>query len=172
MNDFYKIIKSRRSVRGFTSEPIPEDKLARILEAGTYAPSGMGRQSPQIVAVTDKVYRNRISKLNAEIMGTDKDPYYGAPVIILVLADGNAHTFVEDGSCVMENLMLAATAEELGSIWIHREREIFDSESGKELLREWGLSENLRGVGAVALGYPSVKPNDAAPRKNDYIKLI
>mgnify|MGYP002169056592 CR=1 FL=1 len=121
---------------------------------------------------TDKKYRDKISKLNAAIMGTDSDPYYGAPVIVLVLADGNANTFVEDGSCVLENLMLAAYAEGLGSVWVHREREIFDSEEGKALLREWGLSETLRGVGSIALGYPAADPREALPRKNDYIRYI
>lgn len=172
MKDFYDIIKGRRSVRAYKSDEVPADKLARILEAGTYAPTGRGKQSPQIIAVTDKKYRDKISKLNAAIMGTDSDPYYGAPVIVLVLADGNANTFVEDGSCVLENLMLAAYAEGLSSVWVHREREIFDSEEGKALLREWGLPETLRGVGSIALGYPAADPREALPRKNDYIRYI
>lgn len=172
MKDFYSIVKARRSIRGYNSDEIPADKLARILEAGTYAPTGRGKQSPQIIAIKDKATRDKISALNAAIMGTDSDPYYGAPVIVLVLADGNANTFVEDGSCVLENLMLAAEAEGLGSVWVHRECEIFDSEEGKALLREWGLPETLRGVGSIALGYPAVKPREAAPRKADYIKII
>lgn len=172
MKDFYDIIKLRRSVRGYKSDAVPEDKLTRILEAGTYAPTGRGKQSPQIIAIKDKATRDRISALNAAILGTDSDPYYGAPVIVLVLADGEANTFVEDGSCVLENLMLAAEAEDLGSVWIHREREIFDSNEGKALLKEWGLSDKLRGVGSIALGYPAVEPKDAAPRKTNYIKYI
>ena len=172
MKDFYSIVKARRSIRGYNSDEIPADKLARILEAGTYAPTGRGKQSPQIIAIKDKATRAKISALNAAIMGTDSDPYYGAPVIVLVLADGNANTFVEDGSCVLENLMLAAEAEGLGSVWVHREREIFDSEEGKALLREWGLPETLRGVGSIALGYPAVEPREAAQRKADYIKII
>lgn len=172
MKDFYDIIKSRRSVRGYKSDEIPADKLARILEAGTYAPTGRGKQSPQIIAVKDKAVRDKISALNAAIMGTNSDPYYGAPVIVLVLADGTANTFVEDGSCVLENMMLAAEAEGLGTVWVHREREIFDSDEGKELLREWGLPETLRGVGSIALGYPAAEPKEASPRKEDYIKYI
>lgn len=172
MKDFYSIVKARRSIRGYNSDEIPADKLARILEAGTYAPTGRGKQSPQIIAIKDKATRDKISALNAAIMGTDSDPYYGAPVIVLVLADGNANTFVEDGSCVLENLMLAAEAEGLGSVWVHREREIFDGEEGKALLREWGLPETLRGVGSIALGYPAVEPREAASRKADYIKII
>lgn len=172
MKNFYDIVKSRRSVRSYKKDDIPADKLERILEAGTYAPTGRGRQSPQIIAIRDKETRDRVSALNAAVLGTDNDPYYGAPVIVLVLADGGANTFVEDGSCVLENLMLAAEAEELGAVWIHREREIFDSDEGKALLREWKLPETLRGVGSIAIGYPADKPKTAAPRKSDYIKYI
>lgn len=172
MKDFYDIIKSRRSIRGYKSDEVPADKLARILDAGTYAPTGRGKQSPQIIAIKDKMTRDRFSALNAAVLGTDSDPYYGAPVIVLVLADGNVNTFVEDGSCVLENLMLAAEAEGLGSVWVHRERDIFDSEDGKKLLREWGLPETLRGVGSIALGYPAVEPKETAPRREGYIKYI
>ena len=103
-------------------------------------------------------YRRKIVKLNAEVMVCTTDPYYGAPVVILVLVDGSASTYVEDGSCVLENRMLAAHALGLGTIWVHREREIFDSESGKDLLWEWKLPEILRGIGAIALCYPARKP--------------
>ena len=150
--DFLEMIKARRSTRSFKPDSIPEDLLDAVLEAGTYAPTGMNRQSPVIIAVSDKKYREKLSKLNAAIMGVDKDPYYGAPTVVLVLADPSANTFVEDGSCVLENLMLAAHACDLGSVWVHREREIFDSEEGKKLLREWNLPETLRGVGSIALG--------------------
>ena len=146
--DFLEMIKTRRSTRSFKPDSVPEDLLDAVLEAGTYAPTGMNRQSPVIIAVSDKKYREKLSKLNAAIMGVDKDPYYGAPTVVLVLADPSANTFVEDGSCVLENLMLAAHACDLGSVWVHREREIFDSEEGKKLLREWNLPETLRGVGS------------------------
>ena len=148
--DFLEMIKTRRSTRSFKPDSVPEDLLDAVLEAGTYAPTGMNRQSPVIIAVSDKKYREKLSKLNAAIMGVDKDPYYGAPTVVLVLADPSANTFVEDGSCVLENLMLAAHACDLGSVWVHREREIFDSEEGKKLLREWNLPETLRGVGSIA----------------------
>ena len=141
------LIKTRRSVRAYKSEPVPSKALEAVLEAGTYAPTGGGHQSPTIIAITDPKYRREIAKLNAEVMGSNTDPYYGAPVVILVLADGSASTYVEDGSCVLENMMLAAHALGLGTVWVHREREIFDSESGKDLLREWKLPETLRGVG-------------------------
>ena len=152
-NNFLSLIKTRRSVRAYKSEFVPSEALDAVLEAGTYAPTGGGHQSPTIIAITDPKYRKEIAKLNAEVMGSNTDPYYGAPVVILVLADGSASTFVEDGSCVLENMMLAAHALGLGTVWVHREREIFDSESGKALLREWKLPETLRGVGAIALGY-------------------
>lgn len=162
-------IKSRRSIRSFQSKEIPRKVLDAVLEAGTYAPSAMGKQSPVIVAISNKKYREEIAKLNAAVMNSDTDPYYGAPVVVLVLADGTIPTFVEDGSCVLENLMLAAHAAGLGSVWVHRERQIFDSERGKELLQEWELSPDLRGVGAIALGYPNAEAPQPKERKKDYI---
>ena len=121
-NNFLSLIKTRRSVRVYKSEPVPAEALDAVLEAGTYAPTGGGRQSPTIIAITDPKYRQEIAKLNAEVMGSNADPYYGAPVVVLVLADGSASTFVEDGSCVLENMMLAAHALGLGTVWVHRER--------------------------------------------------
>lgn len=171
-NEVLKTIKSRRSVRDYAETAVPQELLDAVLEAGTYAPTGGGRQSPTIVAVTSEKYRKEIVRLNAEVVGKDCDPYYGAPVIILVLADGNASTFVEDGSCVLENMMLAAASLGLGTVWVHREREIFDSEQGKKLLREWNLPETLRGVGAIALGVPSEPSKEPAKRKDDYIRRV
>ena len=171
-NNFLSLIKTRRSVRAYKPEFVPSEALDAVLEAGTYAPTGGGHQSPTIIAITDPKYRKEIAKLNAEVMGSNTDPYYGAPVVILVLADGSASTFVEDGSCVLENMMLAAHALGLGTVWVHREREIFDSESGKALLREWKLPETLRGVGAIALGYPSQGSRPTAARKQNYIVRI
>ena len=109
-NNFLSLIKTRRSVRAYKPQPVPSEALDAVLEAGTYAPTGGGRQSPTIIAITDPKYRQEIARLNAEVMGNNTDPYYGAPVVILVLADGSANTFVEDGSCVLENMMLAAHA--------------------------------------------------------------
>jgi nitroreductase len=171
-SNFLSFIKSRRSVRAYKADPVPKELLDQVLEAGTYAPSGMGRQSANIVSITGGKYREEISRLNAEILGSDQDPYYGAPAILLVLADGNVGTFVEDGSCVLENMMLAAHALGLGAVWVHREREIFDSEAGKALLREWNLPQTLRGVGAIALGYPAAPAPEAKERKADYILRV
>lgn len=162
-NDFLTLIMTRRSIRAYKPDAVPADVLARVLEAGTYAPSAMGRQSATIVAVETKAYRDRLTKLNAAVIGKDVDPYYGAPVIVVVLGDGESANYLADGSCVLENLMLAAHAEGLGTVWVNREREIFDSPDGKTLLRDWGLPETLRGVGAVALGY-AAGPHRRPPR--------
>ncbi len=171
-NEVLNTIKTRRSVRAYKPDAVPAELLNAVLEAGTYAPTGSGRQSPTIIAVTSEHYRKEIAELNAGVMGKDTDPYYGAPIIVLVLAEGTARTFVEDGSCVLENMMLAAASLGLGSVWVHREREIFDSEKGKALLREWGLPETLRGVGSIALGYPAGALGEAAKRKDNYIVRV
>ena len=168
-SEMLNLIKTRRSCRAYRTDNVPEELLDKVLEAGTYAPTGGGRQSPVIVSVRDPELRSTLSAMNAGIMGSDSDPYYGAPVVILVLAKGDANTFVEDGSCVLENMMLAAHALGLATVWVHREREMFDSEKGKALLRDWGLPESLRGVGAIALGYPAQDTPEATPRKHDYI---
>ena len=171
-NYYLSLLKTRRSVRAYKPQPVPSEALDAVLEAVTYAPTGGGRQSPTIIAITDPKYRQEIARLNAAEMGNNTDTYYGAPVVILVLADGSANTFVEDGSCVLENMMLAAHALGLGTVWVHREREIFDSEKGKALLREWKLPETLRGVGAIALGYPAQEAGQPAARKQNYIVRI
>ena len=107
-NDFLTLIRTRRSIRAYRPDAVPADVLARVLEAGTYAPSAMGEQSATIVAVETKAYRDRLTKLNAAVIGKDTDPYYGAPVIVVVLSDGRKANYLADGSCVLENLMLAA----------------------------------------------------------------
>ena len=166
------LLLTRRSVRAYKPDPVPTALLEEVLRAGTYAPTGGGRQSPVLVAVTDKAARDEISRLNAAVMGKDTDPYYGAPVLVLALADPASSTWVEDASCALENMMLAAHALGLGSVWVHREREIFDSEAGKALLRAWGLPETLRGVGSIALGYASGPAPAPAPRKDGYIVRV
>lgn len=170
--EFLDILLTRRSVRAYKPDPVPEALLEEVLRAGTYAPTGGGRQSPVLVAVTDRAARDEISRLNAAVMGKDTDPYYGAPVLVLALADPASSTWVEDASCALENMMLAAHALGLGSVWVHREREIFDSEAGKALLRAWGLPETLRGVGSIALGYASGPAPAPAPRKDGYIVRV
>ena len=170
-NEVLSAIAARRSCRAYLPEQIKPEELQAVVTAGTWAPTGMNRQSPVIVAVQDQATRDRLSAINASIMGRDGDPFYGAPTVLVVLADRSVHTCVEDGSLVMGDLLLAASSVGLGSCWIHRAKETFETEEGKELLRKWGLDpEKYRGVGNCILGYPApggIKP--AAPRKSDYV---
>lgn len=162
-------IRERRSIRKFFPEQIDEEKLEAVLEAGLYAPSGHGEQSPVLVAVQSPREREILSRMNAEVMGTGADPYYGAPAVIVVLAPASCGTAVADGSCALENMMLAAHALGLGSCWINREREMFSSPEGKELLRSWNLPEELAGIGAIALGIPAGASAPAAERREGRI---
>ena len=165
-------IESRRSVRSYKPDMIPDDIIGKIVEAGTYAATGMGKQSPLIIAVKDKTARDRLSKLNAEIMGADIDPFYGAPVVLIVLADRSIPTHVYDGSLVMGNLMLAAHALGIGSCWIHRAKEEFERPEGKEILEELGIEGDYEGIGHCILGYIEGDYPDAKPRKENWIYTI
>ena len=140
MSEVLDKIKSRRSIRKYRSDMIPQDKLEKIIEAGTYAATGMGKQSPIIIAVTNKELRDKLSAMNAKIMGVENmDPFYGAPVILVVLANKDIPTYKYDGSLVMGNLLNAATSLGLGSIWVHRAKEEFESEFGKKILADLGI---------------------------------
>ena len=163
---------TRRSVRSYTDEIPPMEVIEEICKAGTYAPTGMNRQSPIIIAVTNKEMRDRMSKLNAAVMGADNDPFYGAPVVLVVLADKSVHTCVEDGSLVMGNLMNAAHAKGLGSCWIHRAREVFESEEGKQILKELGIEGDYVGVGNCILGYTKGDYPEAKPRKENWVYWV
>ena len=165
-------MKERRSVRAYKKEQITEKELDLVLEAGTYAASGMGRQAAKMVVVQDEETVKLLSKLNAEVMGTTADPFYGAPTIVIVFADSNVPTYVQDGSLVMGNLMLAAYAVGLGSCWINRAREVFLGEEGKKLMAKWGIPENYIGVGHCALGYAEGDLPKAKERKADYILKV
>ena len=169
MNETLNVLETRRSVREFDPSRMPTDQLiSEVVKAGEYAPTGRGMQSPRIVVITNKAVRDRLSQLNAEVMGVTSDPFYGAPVILLVLADHSRPTYLYDGSLVMGNLMNAAHAVGLGSCWIHRAREVFASEEGKQLLAQWGITDDYEGIGHVALGYALNEPAQAKPRKADY----
>ena len=163
---------TRRSVRKYRPDMIPAETLDKILEAGTYAATGMNRQSPIMIAVTDKALRDRLSAWNAGIMGSSGDPFYGAPVVVIVLADRNVPTHVYDGSLVMGNLMNAAHALGIASCWIHRAKEEFDSDEGKELLRSLGIEGDYEGIGHCILGYAETEPSAASPRKDNYIYRV
>lgn len=172
-NEALEVMETRRSIRGFDAVKMPSDELiAQVVKAGEYAPTGMGMQSPRIVVITNKAVRDRLSELNAQVMGTTSDPFYGAPVILLVLANRERPTYLYDGSLVMGNLMNAAHALGLGSCWIHRAKEVFDSAEGKELLASWGIQGNYEGIGHVALGYALKEPAPAKPRKEDYVVWV
>ena len=170
MSEVLDKIKSRRSIRKYRSDMIPQDKLEKIIEAGTYAATGMGKQSPIIIAVTNKELRDKLSAMNAKIMGVDNmDPFYGAPVVLIVLADKSRPTCVYDGSLVMGNLMNAAHALGVDSCWIHRAREVFASEEGKALKAEWGVPESYVGIGYCVLGYRSGEYPKAKARKDGFV---
>ena len=169
MSEVINNMKTRRSIRKYKPDMIPEDVLNRIIEAGTYAATGMGKQSPIIIAVTNKEIRDKFSKMNAEIMGVDSDPFYGAPVVLIVLADKARPTYVYDGSLVMGNLMLAAHAEGIGSCWIHRAKEEFESAEGKAFLKSLGIEGDYEGIGHCVLGYTDGEEPKAMPRKEKYV---
>ena len=173
MSEVLDKIKSRRSIRKYRSDMIPQDKLEKIIEAGTYAATGMGKQSPIIIAVTNKELRDKLSAMNAKIMGHEgMDPFYGAPVVLVVLADKNRPTHIYDGSLVMGNLMNAASSLGIGSCWIHRAKEVFASEDGKALLKKWGVEGDYEGIGHCVLGYPAADVPKAKPRKENYVYYV
>ena len=172
MSEVINNMKTRRSIRKYKPDMIPEDVLNRIIEAGTYAATGMGKQSPIIIAVTNKEILDKFSKMNAEIMGVDSDPFYGAPVLLIVLADKARPTYVYDGSLVMGNLMLAAHAEGIGSCWIHRAKEEFESAEGKAFLKSLGIEGDYEGIGHCVLGYTDGEEPKAMPRKENYVYCV
>ena len=167
----YEDLLTRRSVRKYSDRPVEDEKLDKVLTAGLYAPTGMNNQAPVLVAVQDKETRDRLSRMNAAVMGASGDPFYGAPCVIVVLSDPERMTWVEDGSLVLGNLMNAAHSLGLGSCWIHRAKECFDTPEGKALLRAWGVPETYRGVGNCILGYAVEEP-EAKPRKSGRIIKI
>ena len=171
MNEVIEMMKTRRSIRKFKPDALPDEIIEQIAEAGTYAATGKNLQSPTIIAVTYKKLRDRISEMNRKIGGWQEgfDPFYGAPAMLIVLADKNVPTAVYDGSLVMGNLMLAAHSLGVGSIWIHRAKEEFESEDGKAILAELGITGDHVGIGHCALGYIDGEEPKAAPRKENWV---
>ena len=159
-------LTTRRSCRAYKPDPVPAELIDKILEAGTFAPTGMGRQSPIIVAITNKAVRDQLSRLNASVMGSEDDPFYGAPVVLVVLARKDIGTHVYDGSLVMGNLMLAAHSLGLGSIWIHRAKEEFEQPEYQQLLKDLGVEGEWEGIGHCAVGYVNGDIPAPAPRKD------
>lgn len=174
MSEVMEKIVSRKSVRSFKPDMPEKSALDEIIKAGTYAATGMNRQSPIIIAVTNKKVRDELSAMNAKIMGKDEtfDPFYGAPAVLIVLADRNIPTHVYDGSLVMGNLMLAAHDHGLGSCWIHRAKEEFDSDEGKALLKSLGIEGDYEGIGHCVVGYVNGEYPEDKPRKDNYVYCI
>lgn len=174
MNDTLRVLESRRSCRNFKPDMVKEEDLKAIIKAGTFAATGMGRQSPIIIAVTDKSMRDQISEENRKVGGWGEgfDPFYGAPVILIVLANKDVVTHVYDGSLVMGNLMNAAESLGVASIWIHRAKEEFESDFGKSLLAKLGITGEYEGIGHCALGYAAEPAKEPAARKEDYVYYI
>ncbi len=167
MNEIIKAMEERRSIRKFKSDMVPKEQIEQVIEAGLYAASGMGKQAAMILAVTDKKLRDKISEDNRKIGGWNEgfDPFYGAPVILVVLGNKAVPTHVYDGSLAMGNLMLAAHSLGLGSIWIHRAKEEFETDTYKQLLKDLGVEGEWEGIGHCALGYMDQDLPAAAERK-------
>ena len=171
--DVMETLLTRRSVRAYRDDPVPDEVLDKILEAGTYAPTGMGEQSPIIVAITDRATRDALSRLNAEIMGADSDPFYGAPAVLVVLARKDRPTHVYDGSLVMGNLMNAAHGLGIASCWIHRAKEEFERPEGRAILEGLGIDPDAyEGIGHCILGHADGPEPAAKPRKEGYVYRI
>ena len=176
MNQTIHDLKTRRSIRKFKDEQIKDEELKTILEAGTYAPTGRGLQSPKIVVIQDAEKIKELSAWNRSFFPVpvpdDMDPFYGCKTLLIVLADSEIPTYKEDGCSVLAVLVNAAHAVGVGSCWIHRAREEFASEKGKDLLKEWGIPETYEGIGHVVLGYPDMDAPEPLPRKEDYIHYV
>jgi nitroreductase len=168
-NSTITVLKQRRSCKSFVPRKhLDWNVLRTILEAGTYAPSSMGRQSAVMVVVEEPSLRDQLSIMNAAVDGRSGDPFYHAPTLVIVFAKGER--IREDGSVVMANLLTAAAALDVGACWIHRAEQMFQTEEGRMLMKKWGLTEDYVGVAVCALGYPAQPPKAAAPRKPDYIR--
>ena len=169
MNETIKTLLERRSIRGYKKDLVPAEILDQILEAGEYAPSGMGMQGTMMVVTQNAELVAKLSQMNADVMGSGADPFYGAPTVIIVFADSEMGTCVENGSLVMGNLMNAAHALGVDSCWIHRAREVFDSPEGKALKAQWGVPESYVGIGHCVLGYRSGEYPEAKARKAGFV---
>ncbi len=173
-NEVIKAIVERRSVKKYSSRQVSRELVEEILKAGSFAANGKAWQSPLMIAVSDPSTREMLRRLNANVLGNaDADPFYGAPTVVVVLADSERFTYVEDGSLVIGNMMLAAHSLGVDSCWIHRAREMFESEEGREWLRSLGIEDKYVGIGNCILGYRTEDTRPIAkPRKDDYYRFI
>ncbi len=172
-NEVLESLKTRRSVRKFSSRPVEPEKLEAILEAATYAPTGMGSQSPAIVLVQTPETVKKISQLNAKVIGREVDPFYGAPAVAIVFGNPAAvPTWLEDASLVAGNLLNAAHAVGVDSCYVYRAKEVFSSDEGRALMKEWGLDDTYVGVANCVLGYGEGEAPQPKPRKADYVRIV
>lgn len=172
MNETLKSLLNRRSIRTFKAKQITDEELNAVVEAGKYAPSGANQQAALFIVVQDRETRETLSKMNQAVKASDSDPYHGAPTIVLVLADKAKVTPVEDASLALGNMFNAAYSLGLGSCWVHRERQMFESEEGKAMLKKWGVAGDYVGVGSCVLGYPDCEHPEAAPRKDGFVVMV
>lgn len=167
MNEILKAIQERRSCKKYKSDPVPQEIIEQVVEAGLFAASAMGKQAPIVIAVSNKEIRDKLCRLNSKYDAMHReDPFYNAPVVLAVLAPKEMGTAVYDGSLVLGNMMLAAHSLEIGSCWIHRAKEVFEDEEGKELLKSLGVEGEYVGIGHCILGYPEVVNKNIIPRKD------
>jgi nitroreductase len=169
MNETIKTLLERRSIRKFKPAQIKEEELNAILEAGMYAPSGANQQSALFVVIQDKETLKKLSAMNAAVLGKDIDPYYNAPTVVLVFADKSKVTPVEDASVAIGNMLNAAASLGIGSCWVHRTKQMFETEEGKDFMNKWGAAGVYIGVGSCILGYPDGEHPKAASRKDNFV---
>ncbi|MCF0246257.1 MAG: nitroreductase [Ileibacterium sp.] len=172
----YDEILSRRSVKGYEPTPVPTELIEKITAAAQAAPSGMNKQPTAFIAVANKELRDELSRMNAQVLAKNNpayngDPFYGAPAVIAVLANPERPTYVYDGSLAMENILLAAHSLGLGACWIHRCKEVFESDEGKEILRKLDIPENYEGIGFAILGYPA-KESAAPSKRTSLVRMV
>ncbi|MBR6801670.1 MAG: nitroreductase [Eubacteriaceae bacterium] len=169
MNEVLKCLIERRSARAFKNEPLKKEDIELIIEAGKYAPNGMGKQAPIFVVTTDPEKIAELSKLNASIMNSNGDPFYGAVCVITVLADSNVGTYVYDGSLALGNMQNAAWSLGIAGCWIHRAKEMYETEKGKAIKEQLGIGDEYVGIGNLILGYAKDEPAKAKDRKENSV---
>ena len=172
MEDILNVITSRRSVKSYKNKMIEKELIDKVIRAGMYAPSGKNLQSPIILAITNKVVRDKLSSILMQMRGTTIDPFYNAPVVLVVLANKNVSTYLYDGSCVMENMLIQAHSLGLGACWIHHAKEVFETDYGKNLLKELGIDGDYEGIGHCILGYADAVNKNPIPRKGNFVYYV
>ncbi len=171
-NEIIEVINNRRSIKRYKSDAVARELIDEVISAGISAASGRNLQCPIVLAITDKATRDRLSAANAAVLSMNSDPFYNAPVVLVVLVPKTAHTGIYDGSLVMGNMMLAADALGLGSCWIHRAREVFEKPEWQKLLASLGLEGEYEGVGNLILGYPDCERPAPLPRRENRVFYI